>query len=145
MRNGSLWSNIVFETEVISHEFDFKTSELDFEVPKSSTWKHTTSCDKGVFSSNFDDQLSSNFHRFVSLCICWDTPSEKTDLWQLPKVSSVFKFLISPRASPKLGLSPNSWWNWPLNPSSSGNYNVRTYVNWQIFIPPVINWYPWKL
>ena len=40
---------------------------------------------------NFDDWLSSNFHRFVILCICWDTSSEKTGLWQLPIVSRVFK------------------------------------------------------
>ena len=43
-----------------------------------------------LLSRNFDDRLSSNFHRFVILCICWDTPSEKTGLWQLPKVSRVF-------------------------------------------------------
>ena len=42
-------------------------------------------------SRNFDGQLSSNFHRFVILCICWYTPSEKTGLWKLPIVSSVFK------------------------------------------------------
>ena len=35
--------------EVIFDEFDFETSELDFEVLKSSIWKHTTLCDKGVF------------------------------------------------------------------------------------------------
>ena len=28
--------NVVFEKEVVFHEFDFETSELDFEVPKSS-------------------------------------------------------------------------------------------------------------
>ena len=44
-----------------------------------------------LLSRNIDDQLSSNFHRFIILCICWDTPSEKTGLWQLPIVSSVFK------------------------------------------------------
>ena len=44
-----------------------------------------------LLSRNFDNQLSSNFHRFVILCICWDTPSENTGLWQLPIVSSVFK------------------------------------------------------
>ena len=53
----------------------------------------TQRCDKvfflPLFSRNFAIQLSSNFHRFVILCICWDTPSEKTGLWQLPKVSSV--------------------------------------------------------
>ena len=48
--NGSLWSNVVFGKEVIFHEFDFETSELDFEVSKSSIWKHTTLFDIGVFS-----------------------------------------------------------------------------------------------
>ena len=37
--------------------------------------------------------MSSNFHRFVILCICWDTPSE-IGLWQLLIVSSVFKLCI---------------------------------------------------
>ena len=40
----------------------------------SSIWKHTTCANKAVFlpllSRNFDDQLSSNFHRFLILCIC---------------------------------------------------------------------------
>ena len=40
---------------------------------------------------NFNDQLSSNFHRFVILCICWETPCEKTGLSQLPIVSTAFK------------------------------------------------------
>ena len=40
---------------------------------------------------NFDNQLSWNFHRFVIFFICWDTPSEKSGLWQLPIVSNVFK------------------------------------------------------
>ena len=61
MRNDFIRSNVVFEKEVIFHEFDFETSELDFEVSKLS--------DKGVFlsllSHNFGDQLSSNFHRFI--------------------------------------------------------------------------------
>ena len=35
-----------------------------------------------LLSNNFEDQLSSNSHRFVILCICWDTPSEKTGIWQ---------------------------------------------------------------
>ena len=34
-------------------------------------------------SRNFDDWLSSNFHMFVIVCICWDTPTVKTSLWQL--------------------------------------------------------------
>ena len=35
--------------------------------------------------------MSPNFYRFAILCICWDTSSEKTGLWQLPRVSSGFK------------------------------------------------------
>ena len=50
VRNSSLWSEVVFEKEVIFHEFDFETSSLEFEVSKSSIRKYTTSCDKGVFS-----------------------------------------------------------------------------------------------
>ena len=49
VRNGSLWSDVVFEKEVNSHEFDFETSSLEFEVSKSSILKPTTSCDKDVF------------------------------------------------------------------------------------------------
>ena len=100
VRNGSLWGNVVFKKEVIFHQFDFETSELEFEAMKSRFWKHTTLCDKSVFfyklSRNFNHQLSSNFHGFVILCTCWDTPSEKTGLWQLPIVSSVFKSLLKP-------------------------------------------------
>ena len=81
MRNGSLWSNVVFD------EFDFETSDLEFEVANSSIWKHTTSCNKGVFWA----QLSSNFQGFVILCLWWDPSSEQTGLWQLPTVPSVFK------------------------------------------------------
>ena len=44
----SLWSSVVFEKEVVFLKFDFETSDLEFEVSKSSIWKHTISCDKGV-------------------------------------------------------------------------------------------------
>ena len=45
-------------------------------------------------SRNFDDWLSSNFHRLVILCVCWDTPTVKAILWQLPIVSTAFKLSI---------------------------------------------------
>ena len=69
MRNGSLWSNVVFEKEVIFHEFDFETSDLEFEVSKSSIWKHTTSCDKGVFSFIIISQLRQPIElKFSQVC-----------------------------------------------------------------------------
>ena len=82
----SLWSSVVFEKEVIFHEFDFETSELEFEVPKSSIWKLTTSCDKGVFST-------TNELKFSQVCYIVQMLgyTKKTGLWQLPIVSSVFK------------------------------------------------------
>ena len=41
--------------------------------------------------------MNSNVHRFVILCICWDTQTVKTILWQLPIVYTVFKsFLETP-------------------------------------------------
>ena len=42
---------LVFEKEVIYHKFDFETSDLELEVSKPTIPKHTTSCDKDVFSS----------------------------------------------------------------------------------------------
>ena len=86
----------VFEKELILHEFDFETSDLEIEVSKSSIWKHTTSCDKGVFSFIIISQLRRPIELIFSQvvyfkCICWDTSSEKTGLWQLPVVFSVFK------------------------------------------------------
>ena len=48
-----------------------------------------------LLSRNFDDRLSSNFHRFVILCICLVTPSEKTGLWQLPIVFTTFKMNVN--------------------------------------------------
>ena len=60
---------------------------------KSSIWKHTTCATKAfflpLFSRNFNDQLSSNFHRFVILCICWDTPSGSFGDWSLTSTKGV--------------------------------------------------------
>ena len=47
-----------------------------------------------LLSRKFDDRSSSNFHRFVILCLCWETPTVKASLWQLPIVSSAYKVHI---------------------------------------------------
>ena len=82
--------------KVIFHEFDFETSDSEFEVSKWSIWKHTTMCDNSVFSSIIISQLRPPIelkfpHVFIFFLICWDTASEKTSLWQLSKVSRIFK------------------------------------------------------
>ena len=44
-----------------------------------------------LLSHNFKDQLSSNFYRFVIWCMCWDTPSEKTEkIWDNYQKCPVF-------------------------------------------------------
>ena len=60
----TLWETAPSEVEyflggkkVVLYDFDFETSDLEFEVSKSSIWKHTTLCDKGVFSIIVISQL----------------------------------------------------------------------------------------
>ena len=71
VRNSSLWSEVVFEKEAIFHEFefDFETSSLKFKVSKSSIWKHTSSCDKGVFSFIIISQIRRPIElKFSQVC-----------------------------------------------------------------------------
>ena len=93
MRYGSLWSGVVFKKEVIFREFDFETL-LEFEVSKSSIWKHTKEYFfLSILSRNFDDQLSSNFHRFAIFFRCLDT--QKYEDWSLTlKVISILFDLL---------------------------------------------------
>ena len=84
---------VIFQGSVLlSLSLNYKT--LREKAPSEVTEFCTQLCVTRLFflsllSRNFDDQLSSYFHRCVNLCICWDTLSEKTGLWQLPTMSSV--------------------------------------------------------
>ena len=91
-----------------------ETSELDFEVSKSSIRKHTTPCDKGVFSfiiiSQLQRQLSSNFHRFIVLNVYGEyTPSEKNGFRQLPIVSSVFIIQYKIQVQTRVDFQSSDW------------------------------------
>ena len=55
----------------------------------SRIWKHKTLQRErfflSLFSCNFDDKFSPNFHKFVIVCIwCLDSPRDDVGLWQLP-------------------------------------------------------------
>ena len=92
MRNGSLWSSIDFEMEVISHLNNKRLLARSLLFLYESTQiRPTRVFFLSSFSHNSDDQLGSNVHRFVILSICWITPSENTGLWQLPIVNVPFK------------------------------------------------------
>ena len=92
MRNGSLFRERSNFTRIW-----LKTSDLEIKVSKSINHlkAHNFVWQWCFFllllSCNLDDHLRLNFYRCDILCICWDTPSEKTGLWQLPIVSSAFK------------------------------------------------------
>ena len=84
------WRAVVSMWSIVRNKFYFETSELDFGVPKSSIWNHSTSCDNSVFSFHYY-QRPIEF-KFSLVChFVHMLRSEKTGLWQLPKVSSVFK------------------------------------------------------
>ena len=89
--------------EVIFHELVFETSDLELEATKSSI-KHTTSCYQSPLQDVFSFIIISQLWwpielKFSQVCyfmhICWDTPSEKAGLWQLPIVSTVIKMQLS--------------------------------------------------
>ena len=86
-----------------------------------------SSCDKFFFflsliSRNFGDRLSSNFHRFVILCICRDTPSDRTGLEQLPMVSRVFKMILL--------LSDGIFWDGILHEQSFSYTSILLSLFW---------------
>ena len=97
MRNNSLWSNIAFEKKNLFPRIWFLNLRVRFWGPEIKHLKAHNFVWQGCFffhyylSTSVTNWMISNFHRFLILCICWDTPSEKTGLCQLPIVSSVFK------------------------------------------------------
>ena len=48
-----------------------------------------------IIISQLRQPIELKSHRFVILCMCGYTPSEKTGLWQLPIVSTVIKRMLS--------------------------------------------------
>ena len=82
------WQPIFVETYKCAEYWSVVAERI--RAPNSNCGVSDQHCMRVSLSSrNFDDRLSWNFPRFVILW-CWDTPSEKTGLWQLPLVSTVF-------------------------------------------------------
>ena len=94
-KNGSLWSDVVFEKEVISHSNIWIEFETSAEVSNSSILKeHTTCVTLGVFSSIILSQLRrpiefklTHVYYFMHLLRC-----EKTCLWQYQRCPVHFKY-----------------------------------------------------
>ena len=80
-KNGSLWSNIVFEKEVTSHS---NNKILQARSLLLGIWKHITLCNKCVFLLQLRWPIESKFSQ-IGYLICRDTPIENSGLWQLPK------------------------------------------------------------
>ena len=87
---SSFWSNLSFWER---GNFSLKHLNTVGLKPFLGTWKHNNLCKRVFFISLFSrnlKQLTSKFHRFVILCICWDTPKLEYNLWNLPNMSSAF-------------------------------------------------------
>ena len=87
VRNGSLWSNVVFFKEEIYHS----NTEAIYYASESTQISSIMMFFLSVFSCSFDDQLSKNVHRFVISCTSWDTSSENTGLWQYQRCPLALK------------------------------------------------------
>ena len=74
----------------------FRTWGLEINHLKRTQLRVTRVFFLSLLSRKFDDRLSSNFHRFVILCIWWDTPTVKASLWQLPIVPLPLNFKMNP-------------------------------------------------
>ena len=92
MRNCYLWSNVVFEKEVISHLIlkDFRPERLQPFIMQMKAnkfvqqWCFFLHHSLATSMTNWE----SKFHRFVILCLGYT--KENTGLWQLSKVSNAF-------------------------------------------------------
>ena len=95
VRNGSLWSNLFFEKK---SNFSLKYLDWIWDLSWGHEWeqswgleiKHLKLVRHRCFFFHYSlTALTTNWVQILR--ICWDTPSEKTSLWQLTKVSSAFK------------------------------------------------------
>ena len=96
MRNGSLWSNVVFEKQVFSY----------LNINRLQPWtlirhlKAHTFVQQGWFFFHYSlATLMTNWVKMFADLSCWDTPSENTGLWQLPNVYSAFKGFVSKKVN----------------------------------------------
>jgi len=99
VRNGSLCHSFrerSYFPRIWFWDFKFRTGGLEINHLNAHRTSWQACFFLSLLSRDFDDRLSSNFHRFVILCIRWDTPTVKASLWQLPIVSSAFKKIIRP-------------------------------------------------
>ncbi len=75
VRSETLWSNGVLEKEVIFHKQIWIWERLQAwslsRASESTQFYASRVFFLSLFSCNFNDQLSPNFHRFVILCIHW--------------------------------------------------------------------------
>ena len=105
----------------------FRDLRIGFWGPKSSNWKHSLNfVRQGCFSFIIISKLqrpivSSNFHRFVILCIMLRyTNWEAYSIWQLTIVSGVFK---AKNKKPRSVLLPFSYQNFV-----SQNYSITSQI-----------------
>ena len=102
VRNGSLWSKRSFRERSHLKKKWFRYLIIRFWCLEVKHLKAHNFAWQGCFSVIIISQLRRPIELkfwqvcyFICSCFCWDTPSEKTGLWQLPIVSTVFKDMVT--------------------------------------------------
>ena len=138
VRNGSLWGNAVFDKNRTFQEIiwiNFETQRVSSRNQKNFVWL-------GFFFFHIIMQLRRPLElSYVIWCICWDTPSEKTGLWQLIKVSSVFKDLVVTTETPTHTLLIRNTRVWTIVYLVELEYRFST--TWLIVVPQQLQKKSW--
>ena len=95
MRKGSLWSNVGFNNFALKY-LNWIRDLLEFKASESTQlvrqWCFFFHYSLAFLATNW----GKVFKGLLFLCICRETRSENTGLWQLPIVSSVFNWNLTP-------------------------------------------------
>ena len=80
-------------SHTLSHALVIIESFIHWIINKKKHTFQLILCNKGFFCHYSLAILMMSWVKTLTSCyICWDTPSEKTGLWQLPIVSSALKY-----------------------------------------------------
>ena len=100
MRNGSLWRNVVFKKKKknISTNLISRPQNYTFWGPEIKHLNANNFVEKlflpGIINVQLRRPVELKYSQVCYFMHSWYTPSEKTGLWQLLIVSSVFKFRV---------------------------------------------------
>ena len=89
VRNGSLWSNF---QQIWFRDLKFRIWGLEIKHLKAHNFVWPGIFFFHCYLATSMTNRAQVFTDLLFLCICWNTPTVKASLWQLPIVSTAFKY-----------------------------------------------------